>query len=111
MRNIQNINVKIDSEKIIEIYLEIEDFLKPNHKFIDINNYYKKSLFHKTSYIDSLIIIDKSTQLNLKNIMPAHNKANLIYRGTRDGFKTINFYDKALNISPSFVLIKSKEHQ
>ena len=44
-------------------------------------------------------------------MMPAHSKAELIYRGTRDGFKTLNFYDKSENVSPSFVLIKSKEHQ
>ena len=43
--------------------------------------------------------------------MPDHKQAELVYRGSQDGFKTTTFYDKSENISPSFVLIKSKEHQ
>jgi len=43
--------------------------------------------------------------------MPDHKQAQLVYRGSQDGFKTTTFYDKSENISPSFVLIKSKEHQ
>ena len=43
--------------------------------------------------------------------MPEHKNAQLIYRGSRDGFKTAVFLEKSYNISPSFVLIKSKEHQ
>jgi hypothetical protein len=44
-------------------------------------------------------------------MMLEHKQAKLIYRGSKDGFKTATFYDKSYNISPSFVLIKSKEHQ
>ena len=43
--------------------------------------------------------------------MPEHKQAQLVYRGSQDGFKTATFYDKSENISPSFILIKSKEHQ
>jgi hypothetical protein len=42
--------------------------------------------------------------------MPKHKNAELIYRGSRDGFKLAAFREKSYNISPSFVLIKSKEH-
>ena len=38
-------------------------------------------------------------------------EAKLLYRGSEDGFKIPNFDKKCLNISPSFLLIKSKEHQ
>ena len=43
--------------------------------------------------------------------MPEHKEAKLIYRGSEDGFKQANFDNKCLNISPSFLIIKSKEHQ
>lgn len=43
--------------------------------------------------------------------MPEHKIAELIYRGSRDGFNRRKFDEKCENISPSFVLIKSKEHQ
>jgi len=49
--------------------------------------------------------------MNLKNIMPEHKEAKLIYRGSEDGFEIENFDNKCLNVSPSFLLIKSKEHQ
>ena len=41
--------------------------------------------------------------------MPEHKMAELIYSGSRDGFKTVKFYDKCANLSPTFVLIKTKE--
>ena len=43
--------------------------------------------------------------------MPQHKEAQLIYRGSQDGFNRIKFDGKCENISPSFLLIKSKEHQ
>jgi hypothetical protein len=43
--------------------------------------------------------------------MPNHKEVQLIYRGSQDGFNRIKFDEKCENISPSFVLIKSKEHQ
>ena len=40
-----------------------------------------------------------------------HKEAKIIYRGSRDGFNRVKFDEKCENISPSFVLFKSKQHQ
>ena len=43
--------------------------------------------------------------------MPVHKQAHLIYRGSQDGFNRVNFDNKCIDESPSFFLIKTKEHQ
>jgi hypothetical protein len=43
--------------------------------------------------------------------MPVHKQTQLIYQGSRDGFKTKNFSEKSFGLSPTYLLIKSKEHQ
>ena len=61
--------------------------------------------------MNSKIIKDRNIIDNLVNLIPEYKYSEMIFQGSQHGFKTVNFYDKCINKYPTFIIIKSKEHQ
>jgi hypothetical protein len=93
--------------------MESDKILNSNLNIIDRKYFFDNYLFEniKPFIADSKIIINEKARKNLKNILQKHKQAKLIYKRSRDGFNGVKFDKKCENMFPSFVLIKSKEHQ
>ena len=118
---------KIDSKSLKEILSDAEALIKSKIDLIDKESFKKFSLFTPlidnkidslivkneklASILDSLIIKDQTIAKLFLGMLPQKNvRLELLFRGSRDGFKAVPYHQKVDNQGPHVVLLLSKEH-